>query len=434
MATTTPKTAPKTHAKGRKLTDLIIPQLGPGEHSDAGIPAPLVLRVSPTGKREWQLRYRAKDAQLATKQFRERLGTYPQMGLSEARQAALARMKEIQSAPPGELGTPGLSDISTLADLWARYKDRKLPHLAKTTQIHYARTWTVHIEPRLGTRRIDRLQTREITELLEDCAANARNTGAARATGDIARHVRSLLNVLYRYAGELGLASRNPVATAPRIRLGKPRAARCSLSASDTDPNAVMRVETLCAKISDAKRMDEGTRLALRLILLTGLRRAEVVALKWEHIHLEERKLEVVAGKGGKNRTVWLCSAAVRLLEQRRAVQAALDPQAAGPCQIHPATLATTMRRLTDGRLSPHDLRRTCATALGALGCSLTAIGRLLGHGDRDAVSRLTAIYDRGNRRDELLEPLERWGEQLFPVDQGQAANVVPIHSAPRGA
>jgi integrase len=82
---------------------------------------------------------------------------------------------------------------------------------------------------------------------------------------------------------------------------------------------------------------------------------------------------------------------------------------------------ATAVRRMVarkDGKsldiepFRPHDLRRTAATHLGALGYGNHLIGSLLNHTDRT----VTGIYNRHAYDREKREMLERWEERLREI------------------
>jgi len=60
-----------------------------------------------------------------------------------------------------------------------------------------------------------------------------------------------------------------------------------------------------------------------RLMLNTGLRLAEVTALKWRHVDLTTGKLLVRQGKGSKDRTLWVAEADIDRLRSWRERQAA---------------------------------------------------------------------------------------------------------------
>ena len=122
---------------------------------------------------------------------------------------------------------------------------------------------------------------------------------------------------------------------------------------------------------------------AIRLLILTGCRRGEILGLRWEEVDLESRELRLQDTKTGP-RVVPLSPAAVRLL-------AGLPRSGGSPWVIPGRKPGTHMVRLgnawrllrkraglNDVRL--HDLRHSFASSALALGESLPMIARLLGH------------------------------------------------------
>ena len=130
---------------------------------------------------------------------------------------------------------------------------------------------------------------------------------------------------------------------------------------------------------------------ALRLLMLTGCRRNEVLALRWKDVDLETRVLRLADSKTGP-RSVPLSPAAARVL-------ADLPRVAGNPWVIAGRKPGTHMRNinepwdivrrragLSDVRL--HDLRHSWASRALALGESLPMIGRLLGHTQVETTAR----------------------------------------------
>ena len=101
----------------------------------------------------------------------------------------------------------------------------------------------------------------------------------------------------------------------------------------------------------------------IRLLLLTGCRKGEIVTLKWSFYR--EGKLFLPDSKTGP-RTVWLSSAARAILDSvPRGSEWVFSSPLTDRC-LHPATVGNTwscMRAeasLSDVRL--HDLRHSCAS------------------------------------------------------------------------
>jgi len=146
----------------------------------------------------------------------------------------------------------------------------------------------------------------------------------------------------------------------------------------------------------------------LAMLIATGMRRAELCALRTSDVDLQSGKLRVI-GKGDKERTVYLRNGALRYLRDWLSVRG-YEP---GPifCRINKAgrifpegALSTTaMHKIITKRaaeagvrdITPHDFRRTYAGELLDAGQDIATVAALLGH----ASVQTTARYDRRGER-----------------------------------
>ena len=130
---------------------------------------------------------------------------------------------------------------------------------------------------------------------------------------------------------------------------------------------------------------------ALRLLILTGCRRNEILTLKWEDVALEARELRLRDSKTGP-RIVPLPDAAVSVL-------AAVPRVPGNPWVITGAKPGGHLSNLNDHWLRVramaglegvrlHDLRHSFASRALALGESLSTIAQLLGHGQVTTTAR----------------------------------------------
>ena len=139
------------------------------------------------------------------------------------------------------------------------------------------------------------------------------------------------------------------------------------------------------------RRLGASVAAALRLLMLTGCRRNEILTLRWEEVDLDAAELRLRDSKTGP-RVVPLSAAAVSVL-------AALPRVPGNPWVIPGAKPGGHLSNLNDHWLRVraragldgvriHDLRHSFASRALALGESLPTIGRLLGHGQVATTAR----------------------------------------------
>jgi site-specific recombinase XerD len=149
-----------------------------------------------------------------------------------------------------------------------------------------------------------------------------------------------------------------------------------------------------------------GARDAALIAILrgAGLRRAEAVNLDFQDFNASAGRLEIRDGKGGQDRTVYLPTVAISLVEDWLVVRGKLP----GPllCPIRKGG-RVELRRMTPqavllivqkraslagvAAFSPHDFRRTFCSDLLDAGTDIVTVQKLAGH----ASPVTTAKYDR---------------------------------------
>jgi len=244
-------------------------------------------------------------------------------------------------------------------DLW--YSEQKLRGLVETTIYNYRRK----VEVLLGE--YPRPAEFDIKRYL----AQKQEFGAC--SGTIANYVKAYRS-FFGYLFERGLYNLDPrCLKLPKIRHKERRVP------SDED----------VAKLLGVVHSQED-KVALLLLVDTGIRVTELAAIKRKNIDLEDASI-VVNGKGGKTRTVYLSESTVEHL--RGHVQTLSGEY------LFPSTRADAkssyrnrtffekqLRKLCEQasieRITPHQLRHYFATYTLSRGGDVKAVSELLGHAD----------------------------------------------------
>lgn len=121
---------------------------------------------------------------------------------------------------------------------------------------------------------------------------------------------------------------------------------------------------------------------------------------------------------------------AIQLLQQLKAITRKskwLFPSETGKTHVRGKSIDKAVRRSDNSvfhpagikHFTPHDLRRTAATHMTAMGISRLIVSKILNYTD----SSITAIYDRHSYDAEKREALDRWGNELSRIIGNPLAN-----------
>jgi site-specific recombinase XerD len=155
-----------------------------------------------------------------------------------------------------------------------------------------------------------------------------------------------------------------------------------------------------------------------KLLLLlgygAGLRRSEIVGLKWVDISFDEHKIFVRQSKGNKDRVVMLPYSIVAYLEDYRKIYPPDEWVFAGQYKgeaLSTGTVQNVMRQAVEKaglekKASVHTLRHSFATHLLENGTDIRYIQQLLGHTNIKTTMVYTHILPKAARK--VVSPLDR--------------------------
>ncbi len=142
-------------------------------------------------------------------------------------------------------------------------------------------------------------------------------------------------------------------------------------------------------------------RAAFYLLWQSALRLSEVEELRLEDMDLPGRKLTVRQGKGMKDRVVFLTDTACRAITEYLPVRGQGVSQHVflyrnrALCKELLHNRVKYAGKRVGVKVSPHQLRHTCATQLINAGCRVTSIQKLLGHTRLNSTMIYARVHDQ---------------------------------------
>ena len=236
----------------------------------------------------------------------------------------------------------------------------------------------------------------------------------AETTPVMANRIKSLVHTILNYGIDEELLDANPAA---RIKLPaeKPR----DRYLSEKEIKRFWRGLDLTGLSPQIRRI-------LKLLLVTGQRRAEVALMSWDELDFEKATWELAAGrtKGGRATRVPLSPLALELIgapdgasdyvfHHRGGVPVKLNSVSIGMHRELPAL------GLADKPATVHDLRRTFASQMAELGFDRLTISKLLNHADPTITG---AIYELSEHWEKKRVAMEAWSNKLQEIVTGEPA------------
>jgi integrase len=360
------------------------------------------LRATAAGAKSFVLNYRRRADGL---ERRYTIGAYPEWTTSVARGEAKRLKRDIGVGADPVGAHQDARGAATIDDLCDRFIAEHLPRKRPLTQISYQQQIAADIRPALGRMKVAAVTFADVDAWHRKLSARA-PTHANRAL--------ALLSRMFTLAIKWGLRTDNPCRGVER----NPENQRQRyLTGAE-----MVRLTAALDELSD-----QGAADAIRLLLLTGARRGELLAARWSDLDLDAgvwTKPAVTTKQGAVHR-VPLSDAARKLLADMRE-QAPADAEWLFPSPIKPGSrtdlkvaweILRAAADIRDVRL--HDCRHSFASVLASQGLSLPIIGALLGHSTPHTTARYAHLLD---------DPLRAATERASAIITGaKSAEVVSL-------
>ncbi|HEY4011368.1 MAG TPA: integrase arm-type DNA-binding domain-containing protein [Acidobacteriaceae bacterium] len=358
----------------------------------------LWLEVFPSGSMAWRYRYsqNGKPGKVA-------LGKYPAVSLKAARKRRdeYAEMLAHGKSPAAhkQAAKVALADTTTVFEFGERYfkeivqRDRKDPSGIRSYL-------DKDIYPRFADRAVKDIAPADVQSLV----FRKRDNGHPAAAGQL----RSLLKRMFEYAVANGLVQFNPAASLPMRFVAQARSRDRALSATE------IRLYIEGIYQSNIRRQ---FKLASHVILLTLVRKSELLLARWEHVDFEAGEWTIPAdnSKTGKPHIVYLARQTGELFRELKQLAGNSALVLPGRGSLIRPFASNALNKALDGvsfemkAFTIHDLRRTGATHLHEQGFPSDVVEKALNH----TIGGVRGVYNRAQYSDQRRQMLQHWADYV---------------------
>ena len=337
------------------------------------------VRVTAAGARSFVFNYRVRGT---GQQRRITIGGFPNWTCGAARTEA-KRLRQIVDGggdPRGDFEE--LREAPTMDDLCSRFEREDLPKKSAATRDAYSGLLELHVKPFFGKFKkvadvkyadIDKLHTK-VTQAGSSYAAN---------------RCVAVLSKMFSLAILWQMRTDNP---AKGVERNPERGRKRYLSGDE--------LARLTAAL--AKHPDKQAATIIRVLLLTGARRGEVLGMKWVDLDLDRGIWSKPASstKQGTDHVVPVSKPVCQLLKGIKTRGEFVFPSVGktGHVVEIKKSWASLCKAAGIAGLRVHDLRHSFASQLVSSGASLPLIGALLGHSNPATTARYSHLFDDPQR------------------------------------
>ena len=377
----------------------------------------LVLEIMPTGNKVWRFRYTldGKRQPLAT------IGDYRRISLRVARERArkYAEMVAdgVSPAATARRDRGAEKRVDLLRDAAELYMTTTMASKSDEYRRTTRRALDKDVLRAIGSKPIGAVTSDEILAICERIKL--------RGSPKMALHTRNVIKRLYEFLIARQLATHNPAATVPARFIATPDSRTRVLSAEELGTTL---------RAIDASRIRRPLKLALHLLVLTMVRKSELIESTWAEFDLKAARWKIPAErmKNDREHEVYLPHQAVAILRELRETKSSrtfVFPTVRGDDRpIAKSTLNQAVKALglDVEHFVLHDFRRTAQTHLLAMDQPADVIATALARTSKETANESAHAEDAAVRRGVL----QRWADFV----EAQIANEPPAESNRSGA
>jgi integrase len=280
------------------------------------------------------------------------------------------------------------------------------------------------LEPQLACLRLEEIRPLKLAELF-------RKTKDERGPGP-AVHARELVLLVFRYAIGQGVDVVNPVESIQRKTIATFKARERNLTRYEIKEFFEALQETATSPT---------LRLAVKFVLLTGVRKSEFIGATWREVNWERSVWTIPASrmKAGREHKVFLSEQALDILTTLKACFPSAAYFHPGRYEFDESISNATLNRTIDAAIkvindkrspesddfetfSVHDLRRTFSTRLNEALFPEALIEACLAHVKRDQVA---AAYNHARLPGPRKALMQGWADMVDAWCSGESARAI---------
>ncbi len=322
--------------------------------------------------------------------------------LAEAKKLLAAGKSPARSKAREKAKSAGAITFGAWADRWLAEHD-----MAESTRDMRRSVYQRELQPKYGNLKMDEITEADVRALCDKIVARG-----APAT---AIHARETVQWVYKFSQLKGHLYENPAASIAPTSIARFRPRERTLL-----PEEIAILYVYLEKVATAPTI----RLAVKLLLLTMLRKNELVCAVWDEINFTDAVWTIPAARMKRRQphVIYLSNQALDIL-------VALKTCAGGSKYLLPsrydqdehmsmatlnvATKAVCVAAQKDGKslghFCPHDLRRTGSTLLHEAGYNTDWIEKCLAHEQRG----VRAVYNKAEYAEGRRQMLQAWADLI---------------------
>jgi integrase len=395
----------------RYLRSLKPPNAGRIEVSDTKRKG-LRFRLSSKGKAVWMYEKRVKGGP----KRKHTLGTWPAVSLADARATAL----ELEAEANKGFDRIEAANLKRLSDVAARAGLSTVQMVIDIyDELHLSNLRTGAERKRQLEQSLSKHLQKSVSELTRKDLQEAVDLKAKAGRKIFANRIRAALVAFAKWAWERGYLDEN-------IGSGVAKASKESARERVLSLSEVRQIWTASHDMGDLWGP------MLRLLLLTGQRRGEIVKLRWSEIDFEKRQI-VKPGSQTKNGKPHATHLSPPALDAIASIQENGDNLVFSTTGRTPVSGISKMKKRLDEILGEdfepwrlHDIRTAMATTLAEAGEPENIVDRILNHSaSGSAPSAVARVYNQAEQLPQRAKALDKWAEMVT----GEATKIVRFRS-----